>query len=123
MTRATSDRMSIAWRAMSSVTPEIAAAESPMIVPRNVRRHDETGWGKFEAHNWGEFDADHNCSLIPVQRLRTTLLVGRDRWDGQAHLRSQIRGRVSVDFEPRSWRVFSRIASSMRPDRRGHSRG
>ena len=63
----------------------------------------------------------HNCSLIPVQRLRTRFLVGRDRWDGQAHLRSQIRGRVSVDFVRRC--EIAEVLAGLQQDREQHAAG
>ena len=121
MTRATSDRMSIAWRAMSSVTPEIAAAESPMIVPRNVRRHDETGWGKFEAHNWGEFNA--RSQLQPDTGTASSYEVPRRTrpvgWPGPSAI--QIRGRVSVDFVRRC--EIAEVLAGLQQDREQHAAG
>ena len=70
---------------------------------------------------WGYRKMRPDCSLIPVQRLRTRFLVGRDRWDGQAHLRSQIRGRVSVDFVRRC--EIAEVLAGLQQDREQHAAG
>lgn len=97
----------------------LRSMSSRRAMAETVRRRDETG--QIRGPQLARIQRPlTNCSLIPVQRLRTRFLVGRDRWDGQAHhLRSRIRGRVSVDFVGRC--EIAEVLAGLQQDREQHA--